>query len=58
MASSIPGDLDALLTRNRTAEALQEAGFPVRAKTLATMASRGGGPRFQKFGIQTALSLA
>jgi hypothetical protein len=42
--------LDALLTRDRLAEALTEAGFPTKAKTLATKASRGGGPPYRKFG--------
>ena len=37
-------ELEALLTRSQTAEALVKAGFPVSAKTLATKASRGGGP--------------
>lgn len=46
----IPESLDALLTRDRVAEALTEAGFPTRPKTLATKASRGGGPPFRKFG--------
>ena len=46
----IPESLDALLTRDRVAEALTEAGFPTRHKTLATKASRGGGPPFRKFG--------
>ena len=41
---------NSLLTRGRTAEALTEAGFPVRAKTLATKATRGGGPPYRKFG--------
>jgi hypothetical protein len=50
MANFIPVTLDALLTRGRTAEALTEAGFPVKAKTLATKATRGGGPPFNKFG--------
>jgi hypothetical protein len=50
MANFIPDTLDALLTRGRTAEALTEAGFPVKAKTLATKATRGGGPPFSKFG--------
>jgi hypothetical protein len=48
--TSIPQTLDALLTRDRVAEALTEAGFPTKAKTLATKASRGGGPPFRKFG--------
>src|ERR1019366_9733299 len=50
MANFIPDTLDALLTRGRTAEALTEAGFPVKAKTLATKATRGGGPPFSKVG--------
>jgi hypothetical protein len=47
--STIPDRLDALLTRDATAAALTEAGYPVKPKTLATMATRGGGPPFQKF---------
>jgi hypothetical protein len=47
--SAIPDRLDALLTRDATAAALSEAGYPVKAKTLATKATRGGGPPFQKF---------
>src|SRR5882757_6618013 len=50
MAHFIPDIPDALLTRDRTANALTEAGFPVKAKTLATKATRGGGPPFSKFG--------
>ena len=46
----IPESLDARLTRDGLAEALTEAGFPTSAKTLATKASRGGGPPFRKFG--------
>lgn len=38
----IPDDPDTLLTRDQTAAALTTAGFPVRAKTLATKATRGG----------------
>jgi hypothetical protein len=41
---------DTLLTRDRAAAALREAGYPVSAKTLATKATRGGGPPFRKFG--------
>jgi hypothetical protein len=52
MRNSIPDNLDALLTRSRTAEALTEAGFPIKAKTLATKATRGGGPPFSKFGLR------
>jgi hypothetical protein len=41
---------DALLRRRKTAEALTTAGFPITAATLATMACRGGGPRYRLFG--------
>jgi hypothetical protein len=47
---TIPSDPDTLLTRDRLAAVLTEAGFPVSPKTLATRATRGGGPPFQKFG--------
>ena len=43
-------ELEALLTRSQTAENLEKAGFPVSAKTLATKASRGGGPPYSLFG--------
>jgi len=45
----VPQNLDALLTRDQTAAALAAAGFPVKSKTLATKASRGGGPPYQLF---------
>jgi hypothetical protein len=47
---AISNDLDALLGRRETAEALSEAGFKTSPATLATLAVRGGGPPFQKFG--------
>ena len=43
-------DPDALLTRRDTAAALRAAGFPVAEKTLATKATRGGGPPYRTFG--------
>jgi hypothetical protein len=46
----IPVDLEALLTREQTAAALTESGFPTSSKTLATKASRGGGPPFHRYG--------
>jgi hypothetical protein len=46
----IPTDPEALLTRDETAAALTESGYPISAKTLATKASRGGGPPFHRFG--------
>jgi len=47
---AIPGDPDVLLRREALAVALQEAGFPTSYATLATLATRGGGPKFRKFG--------
>jgi hypothetical protein len=41
---------DRLLTREQAAAALTAAGFPTKAKTLATKATRGGGPAYRKFG--------
>ena len=46
----LPENPDALLTREQTAAALREAGFPISAKTLATKATRGGGPPYRHFG--------
>jgi hypothetical protein len=48
----IPTDPETLLTRDATAAALTESGFPVASTTLATKATRGGGPPFQKFGTR------
>jgi hypothetical protein len=48
----IPDDPDIRLTRDAAAEALTKAGFPVRKATLATLASRGGGPPYRKFGTR------
>jgi hypothetical protein len=42
-------DLDQLLTREQTATALTAAGFPTKAKTLATKATRGGGPPYRLY---------
>jgi hypothetical protein len=47
---AIPNDPDVRLTRERTAEALTAAGFPVSPRTLATKATRGGGPPYTLFG--------
>ncbi len=49
----IPDDPNTRLTRDATAAALTEAGFPISVETLATWASRppkGGGPAYQLFG--------
>lgn len=41
---------ETLLLRRGAAVALTNAGYPVKATTLATLASRGGGPKFRRFG--------
>jgi hypothetical protein len=46
----IPEHPDVLLTRSETADALTEKGFPVKKATLATKATRGGGPPYRRFG--------
>ena len=46
----LPTDLDALLTRDGVAVALSAVGYPVTSPTLATKATRGGGPPYRKFG--------
>jgi hypothetical protein len=50
MASPIPEDPNALLWRRATAEALTAAGYQTAEKTLATKASRGGGPPYRLWG--------
>ena len=45
-----PEDPDQLLTRDGLATKLTEYGYPVKPKTLATKASRGGGPPYRLFG--------
>jgi hypothetical protein len=50
MRMSIPEDLDVLLRRDATAEALTAAGYPTAKSTLAWFASMGGGPPFQRYG--------
>jgi hypothetical protein len=46
----IPNTPDTLLRRRDTAKALTDAGFPIAAPTLATKATRGGGPPYRRFG--------
>ena len=48
--SSVPENPDALLNRTDTAAALTAAGYPVAKGTLATKATRGGGPPYRLFG--------
>jgi hypothetical protein len=50
--TAIPENPDARLTRDALAQALTEAGYPVKPATLATKATRGGGPPFQLFGAR------
>jgi hypothetical protein len=45
----IPDDPDALLRRKASAAALTAAGYPTASSTLASLASRGGGPRFRHY---------
>jgi hypothetical protein len=40
---------DSLLRRKEAAAALSEAGFPTSSATLASMATRGGGPPFEYY---------
>jgi hypothetical protein len=51
-AASLSLDPDILLTRRDAAAALKVAGYPVAPATLATRATRGGGPRYRKFGAR------
>ena len=46
---AIPIDPDTLLTRAAAAEALTEAGYPTARATLASMATRGGGPIYRLY---------
>jgi len=41
---------DDRLTRQQLSAQLTAAGFPTAVSTLATLATRGGGPPFQKYG--------
>ncbi len=52
MASDTHIDPDTLLTRDAMAMALTARGYPVKAKTLATKATRGGGPPYRLFGVR------
>lgn len=50
MTAQLPDGTDTLLNRQQTARSLSLAGFPVSQATLSTMATRGGGPPFCKWG--------
>jgi hypothetical protein len=45
-----PIDPNTLLTRAAAAQALTEAGYPTARATLASLATRGGGPFFRHYG--------
>jgi hypothetical protein len=45
----LPANPDVLLTRADAAAALTEVGYPVAKATLATKATRGGGPPYIVF---------
>ncbi len=47
--TNIPDSENALLTRDAAATALTAAGYPVSPRTLATKATRGGGPPYSLF---------
>jgi hypothetical protein len=49
MDATIPNNPDTLLTREAVAAALKAAGYPVAPATLATKATRGGGPPYRLF---------
>src|SRR6185312_13824342 len=46
----VPTNLNALLTRRQTADALTAIGCRISPATLASMATRGGGPPYSKWG--------
>lgn len=46
---ALPDRPDRLLTRRDAAAALTAAGFPTATATLATRASRGGGPVYRRY---------
>jgi hypothetical protein len=48
--TSIPENVDALLSREAAARALTAAGYVTSPSTLATKATRGNGPAYRIFG--------
>ncbi|MBB4362196.1 hypothetical protein GGD65_003221 [Bradyrhizobium sp. CIR18] len=48
--TSIPENLDTLLSRDASARALTAAGYVTSPATLATKATRGNGPAYRIFG--------
>lgn len=43
-------DPDTLLQRRQSAAELKKVGYPVAPATLASLATRGGGPPYRKYG--------
>lgn len=52
MAFPVPDHPDVRLTRRDAAAALTSAGYPTATATLATRASRGGGPIYRRYGTR------
>jgi hypothetical protein len=50
MSPTIPTNPEALLLRDQAADALTQRGFKTSKATLATLATRGGGPAYVKYG--------
>lgn len=50
MANETPDNPEILLRRRDASAALMAAGYPTAESTLATMATRGGGPEYRTFG--------
>ena len=48
----LPDHPDSLLTRRAAAAALTAAGYPTSSATLATLASRSGGPIYRHYGAR------
>jgi hypothetical protein len=46
----IPDEPDTLLRRKAAAAALTAAGYPTASSTLASLACRGGGPKWRRYG--------
>jgi hypothetical protein len=54
----LPTHADMLLMREQAAAALTERGYKTSKATLATLATRGGGPVFVKYGPRPLYRLA
>jgi hypothetical protein len=58
MSLPIPVNSDALFLREQAADALTQRGYKTSKATLATLATRGGGPVFVKYGPRPVYRLA